>query len=85
MKNFLFTFLLLPFLSFSQNCNTFLVHLNDSLGDGWNGNSLSIIDSNGITLYSATLDSGFYGLDTVCLPSDWKNFKTFKWWSTIRC
>ena len=70
MKNFLFTFLLLPFLSFSQNCNTFLVHLNDSLGDGWNGNSLSIIDSTGITLYSATLDSGFYRLDTVCLPSD---------------
>ena len=70
MKKFLLSLFLLPFISFSQNCNNFLIHLNDSLGDGWNGNYISIIDSIGNTLYSATLDSGSYRLDSVCLPDD---------------
>ena len=59
MKNFLLTFLLLPFLSFSQNCDNYYLNLNDSLGDGWNGNYLSIIDSSGTIIYTTTLDSGF--------------------------
>ena len=67
MKNFLLTFLLLPFLSFSQNCDNYYLNLNDSLGDGWNGNYLSIIDSSGTTIYTTTLDSGFNSMDSICL------------------
>ena len=70
MKKLILFFLIIPFISFSQNCNTYYLHLNDSLGDGWNGNYLSIIDSSGATIYSTTLDSGFARVDTLCLPDD---------------
>ena len=70
MKKLILFFLIIPFISFSQNCNTYYLHLNDSLGDGWNGNSLSIIDSSGTIVYSTTLDTGFYTFDTICLPYD---------------
>ena len=70
MKKLILFFLIIPFISFSQNCNTYYLHLNDSLGDGWNGNYLSIIDSSGVTIYSTTLDSGFARVDALCLPDD---------------
>ena len=70
MKRLILLVLILPFLGLSQNCNTYYLNLSDSLGDGWNGNYLSIIDSSGTTIYSTTLDSGFARVDTVCLPDD---------------
>ena len=42
----------------------------DSLGDGWNGNVLSIVDSSGNILLSTTLNSGFSATDSICLTDD---------------
>ena len=67
MKKILLLILLLPFISLSQNCNTYFLNLSDSLGDGWNGNIISIADSTGLTIFSTTLDSGFASVDSICL------------------
>ena len=70
MKKLILFFLIIPLIGFSQNCNTYLLNLNDSVGDGWNGNYFSIVDSSGAILFSTTLDSGFTSVDTICLPDD---------------
>ena len=70
MKKILLYLLFVPFLSISQNCNTYYLQLNDSLGDGWNGNYISIIDSSGNIVFSTTLDSGLTMIDSVCLFDD---------------
>ena len=70
MKKILLYLLFIPFVSISQNCNTYYLQLNDSLGDGWNGNYISIIDSSGNIVFSTTLDSGLTTIDSVCLIDD---------------
>ena len=40
----------------------------DSFGDGWNGNVFTMSDTNGVALVSATLATGSFGSQTVCLP-----------------
>ena len=44
--------------------------MNDSYGDGWNGNDFSLFDSNGNLYFTSTLNNGSFGLDYVCLPDD---------------
>ena len=40
----------------------------DSFGDGWNGNVFTMSDTNGVALVSATLATGSFGSQTICLP-----------------
>ena len=42
--------------------------MNDSWGDGWNGNVLNVVDPSGAVVASATLDAGSVGITSVCLP-----------------
>jgi hypothetical protein len=70
MKKILLYLFFIPFVSISQNCNIYYLQLNDSLGDGWNGNYISIIDSSGNIVFSTTLDSGLTMIDSVCLIDD---------------
>jgi len=46
---------------------TYTLVMNDSWGDGWNGNTFTITDSLGWTYFSTTLASGSFGTDSVCL------------------
>ena len=55
--------------SFSQSCSPLIINMYDSFGDGWNGNDLSFIDTNGTIFFSTTLNTGSSGTDSVCLPS----------------
>ena len=65
MKKFLFSLLLLiPLLSFSQNCTELQVTMFDSYGDGWNGNYFTVGDN------SITLPFGSEGVDTICVNLD---------------
>jgi hypothetical protein len=41
--------------------------MNDAGGDGWNGVSLSIRDSNSTLLYDFTMSSGYTDREWVCL------------------
>lgn len=50
------------------NDNEVVVELFDSFGDGWNGNVLDISDETGNVVASATLEDGFFGSETFCLP-----------------
>ena len=70
MKKFILLLLFSPLLIFGQNCNTYYINMLDSLGDGWNGNTLSIVDSSGNILLSTTLSSGFSATDSICLTDD---------------
>ena len=45
----------------------------DSFGDGWNGNFLSITNSNGVQFYSTTIwpiPNGFFQTESFCVPND---------------
>ncbi|MDG2138895.1 MAG: T9SS type A sorting domain-containing protein [Flavobacteriales bacterium] len=53
---------------YSQSCTPLILNMYDSYGDGWNGNDFSLIDSSGAIYFSATLNSGSFGTDSVCLP-----------------
>ncbi|GIS08348.1 MAG: hypothetical protein CM15mP112_04600 [Flavobacteriales bacterium] len=48
--------------------NFFTLNMYDSFGDGWNGNVFTMTDTNGVALVSATLATGSFGSQTVCLP-----------------
>ena len=48
--------------------NFFTLNMYDSFGDGWNGNVFTMSDTNGVALVSATLATGSFGSQTVCLP-----------------
>ena len=58
------------------NCQDGFINITliamDSYGDGWNGNSLSII-VNGTLLTQQTLSSGYYEEFNLCIPSDEKH------------
>ena len=42
-------------------------NMYDSFGDGWNGNTYSIVDDNsGVTYATGGLAAGAYGVDQVC-------------------
>ena len=45
-----------------------LTIMADTWGDGWNGNVLSIVDTTGAQVATATLASGSAGTALVCLP-----------------
>ena len=45
------------------------VVMYDSLSDGWNGATYSILNELGIVAASGTLAAGGYGLDVLCLPT----------------
>ena len=51
-------------------CTDLVLTMNDSWGDGWNGNDFSLFDSNGNLYFTSTLNNGSFGLDYVCLPDD---------------
>ena len=42
--------------------------MNDSWGDGWNGNTFTITDANGVVIATATLAAGAAGTETFCIP-----------------
>lgn len=46
---------------------TVMMNMNDSYGDGWNGNVYSIMDASGAVVADGTLDSGSSGTDELCL------------------
>ena len=48
-------------------CFPLTLTMNDSWGDGWNGNTFTVTDSLGWTYFSTTLASGSFGTDSVCL------------------
>ena len=70
MKKLLLILFLVPLIGFSQNCNTLYLTMIDSSGNGWSGNMFTIVDSTGNTIFSTTLNSGSFGLDSICLPDD---------------
>ena len=47
--------------------NMAFVVLEDSWGDGWNGNTYEIL-ADGVVIASGGLDAGSFAVDTVCLP-----------------
>jgi len=47
--------------------NMAFVVLEDSWGDGWNGNTYEI-SADGVVIASGGLDAGSFAVDTVCLP-----------------
>ena len=49
--------------------NTVLLNLLDSYGDGWNGATYTLTNSSGVVASSGTLNTGFSGTVTLCLPS----------------
>ena len=71
MKKFLTTLLLLiPLLTFSQDCTQLFVSMYDVYGDGWNGNYLEVAGQ------SITLETGEYGTDTICVDLNQCNYIT---------
>ena len=48
--------------------NELTINMADTWGDGWNGNVLSIVDTSGAQVATATLASGSAGTALVCLP-----------------
>jgi hypothetical protein len=60
--------------SFDDSTCCFIdLHLADSYGDGWNGNTISLTDCNGVPLTtddSYTISSGNAGLHDICIASD---------------
>jgi hypothetical protein len=54
----------------AMSCTEWDLHLVDSWGDGWNGNTLSVSDCEGNLLVTdVTLESGSGGSADVCIPS----------------
>lgn len=54
--------------------NTLDVSMQDSYGDGWNGNIISLINSQGNEEASFTLDSGSEGMVQLCVSDDCYTF-----------
>ena len=55
------------------NCTFLTLNMYDSFGDGWNGNFLSITNSNGVQFYSTTIwpiPNGFFQTESFCVPND---------------
>ena len=48
-------------------CSTYTLTMNDSYGDGWNGNTFDVYDASGALVSSSTLSSGSSGTDVLCL------------------
>ena len=44
--------------------------MNDSYGDGWNGNTITLTGSNGAVFGPYTLSTGSNGTVSICLPDD---------------
>ena len=57
---------------YDSNCdlNTIIMTMNDSYGDGWNGNVYVISDGSGAVVAEGTLNEGSNGTDELCLDAD---------------
>jgi hypothetical protein len=44
--------------------------MNDSYGDGWNGNTFDVVDASGTTVYTGTILSGSSNVESFCLADD---------------
>jgi hypothetical protein len=53
-----------------SNCVSLTVTMNDSYGDGWNGNAFVVTDANGWQYLNATISTGSTGTATVCVPDN---------------
>ena len=53
-----------------SSCTNVTLTMNDSWGDGWNGNTFVLTNSSGIAIMSSTLASGSTGTDAACLADD---------------
>ena len=49
--------------------------MEDSFGDGWNGNFYHILDAFGTTVATGTLPSGDFGVDDICLRDGCYSFR----------
>jgi hypothetical protein len=56
--------------------NFLVLNMNDSYGDGWNGNMLNVTNSSGDAVFSITLESGSEGTQTYCLENGCYVFTT---------
>lgn len=54
--------------------NTLDVSMQDSYGDGWNGNTISMVSSEGSDVATFTLEGGNEGVLQLCLPDDCYTF-----------
>lgn len=52
---------------FVCDMNTLEISMQDSYGDGWNGNTISMINSEGVEVLSFTLDGGYDGNLQFCV------------------
>ena len=41
-------------------------NMQDSFGDGWNGSVWTLYSSSGDVLFSATLQDGYAGIESIC-------------------
>jgi len=64
MKKITLAFLMLFTSLFAIGQCDYTLELNDSFGDGWNGNSIDVIVNGTIVLDDATLDAGSQGFET---------------------
>jgi hypothetical protein len=63
---------------YAEDCesNFVVLTLNDSFGDGWNGNVLNVMNSNSDIVITVTLDAGSQGQESYCLENDCYVFNT---------
>ncbi len=60
---------------FICDLNTIEVSMQDSYGDGWNGNSILMINSLAVEVLSFSLDNGSEGALQFCIPNDCYTFE----------
>ena len=53
-----------------SNCVSLTLTMNDSYGDGWNGNAFVVTDANGWQYASLTLPTGSSATATICVPDN---------------
>ena len=53
-----------------SSCTNVTLTMNDSWGDGWNGNTFVLTNSSGIAIMTSTLASGSTGVDSACIADD---------------
>ena len=63
---------------YASDCefNFVLINMQDSYGDGWNGNMLNVTNSNADTIIALTLSSGSEGTESYCIEDDCYVFTT---------
>ena len=69
MKNFISIMALLCISLFSYGQCDYTLEMNDSYGDGWNGNSIDVLVDGNVVIPGATLGSGSTGVLTFSVTS----------------